>query len=256
MSNSLAQPLRLRFAFLPTRKTGDASSGSRVLTCWTLLLAMVAVGSVCQANSPGMLEFVSAGQTQRGVALVDVNHELVVLDRQGKIHWLGERERRTIKKIDETYRPATVMEMKSRLQAEFGKSFEVVTTQNFLVVQPRGRGQRWPNTFEKSHRAFISYMSRRGVKIRRGRFPMIAIVFPDSPAMYAEFKKQSIDMPRVAGLYSSDSNRVMTHDGGHDASIASTVRHEAAHQSAFNFGVHSRVVNHAQVDHRRHRTNV
>jgi hypothetical protein len=59
--------------------------------------------------------------------------------------------------------------------------------------------------------------------------------------MYMEFKKLGIDMKRVAGLYSGESNRVMTHDGGRLSSVAATVRHEAAHQSAFNAGIHSRV---------------
>ena len=84
-------------------------------------------------------------------------------------------------------------------------------------------------------------MSRRGVNVRTGRFPMVAVVFPDQTAMYDEFKKLKIDVSRVAGLYSNNSNRVMTHDGGQLSSIAATVRHEAAHQSAFNSGVHSRV---------------
>lgn len=70
---------------------------------------------------------------------------------------------------------------------------------------------------------------------------MVAIVFPDQAAMYAEFKRLKINASRVSGLYSGESNRVMTHDGGRLESIAETVRHEAAHQSAFNSGVHSRV---------------
>ena len=70
---------------------------------------------------------------------------------------------------------------------------------------------------------------------------MVAIVFPDERTMHIEFRKLKIDVSRVAGLYSVNSNRVMTHDGGRSAFIAATVRHEAAHQSAFNSGVHSRV---------------
>ncbi|WP_197454522.1 DUF1570 domain-containing protein [Stieleria varia] len=197
----------------------------------------------CSAASPGMLEFLASGRVQHGIALIDLQHEMVVLDRHGEIHWLDRQAKQNVRQLDASYEPASVMELKNSLQSEFGKQFEVLTTQNFLVVQPRGRGTRWPDLFEQSHRAFVSYMSRRGVEIRRGRFPMIAVVFPDSSAMYAEFKRRSIDMPRVAGIYSSDSNRVMTHDGGYTPSVAQTVRHEAAHQSAFNYGVHSRVVN-------------
>ena len=35
----------------------------------------------------------------------------------------------------------------------------------------------------------------------------------------------------------------MTHDGGRQRFVAETLRHEAAHQSAFNSGVHSRLTN-------------
>lgn len=70
---------------------------------------------------------------------------------------------------------------------------------------------------------------------------MVAVVFPDSRSMYDEFARLDIDVSRVAGLYANNSNRVMTHDGGRLEDIIATVRHEAAHQSAFNSGVHSRV---------------
>ena len=60
--------------------------------------------------------------------------------------------------------------------------------------------------------------------------------------MYAELKRMHVDAKRVAGIYARESNRVITHDGGHWRFIADTVRHEAAHQSAYNYNVHSRVV--------------
>jgi hypothetical protein len=134
------------------------------------------------------------------------------------------------------------MEMKSDLQREYGRTFEVVATNHFLVVQPRGRGERWADLFEQSHRSFVNYMSRRGVPIRRGRFPMVAVVMPDEAAMYGELQRMGVNAKRVAGIYARESNRVITHDGGHLARIAATVRHEAAHQSAYNYNVHSRVV--------------
>lgn len=217
--------------------------------CFGILFLVSIVFSLLSANrttlgqAPAMLEFLSAGRVQQGIPLIDLRHEMVVLDREGEIHWLDSNARKRVRKLDAPYVPSTVMELRSELHKEFGKSFEVLTTQNFLVVQPLGRGKHWAEMFERCHRSFVSYMSRRGVRIRKGRFPMIAVVYPDSKAMYAAFKRAKIDMPRVAGLYSSDTNRVMTHDGGRASTIAATVRHEAAHQSAFNYGVHSRVVN-------------
>ena len=163
------------------------------------------------------------------------------LGRDGQLHSLDPRVRDEVRGVGGSYIPLSPIELRNQLSAEFGRSYEVIATNNFLVVQPKGRGNRWPTMFEQSHRSFTTYMSKRGVTVREGRFPMVAVVFPDQRAMYAEFKKQKIDVSRVAGVYLNHSNRVLTHDGGHTELIAATVRHEAAHQSAFNSGVHSRL---------------
>ena len=212
---------------------------------WRLLavtLAIVGISSSAQSQTTGMVEFFASGKLQKGVPLVDLAHELIVIGRDGWLHSLDPRRPDAqIRRVDEPFRVASAAELRNDLRAEFGRDYEVLATPNFLVVQPRGRGETWPRLFEQSHRAFVTYMSRRGVKIRKGRFPMIAVVYPDQPTMYSAFETLNIDVSRVSGLYSGDSNRVMTHDGGRSASIAATVRHEAAHQSAFNTGVHSRV---------------
>lgn len=206
------------------------------------LPVLLTMSTGLQAQTPGMIEFFAAGRLQKGLPLVDLTHELVVIGRDGWMHSLDPRKPESqIRPLDERYAPASVSELRNDLQAEFGRDFEVLSTQNFLIVQPRGRGDRWARLFEQSHRAFIGYMTRRGVQARQGRFPMVAIVFPDETMMYREFEKLNIQVKRVAGLYSGDSNRVMTHDGGQSSQIAATVRHEAAHQSAFNSGIHSRV---------------
>lgn len=208
----------------------------------TPLLILCSLTESVQAQTRGMVEFYAAGRLQQGLPLVELTHELLVIGRDGWMHAIDPRQPESqVRPLAEPYAPASAPELRNQLQAEFGRDFEVLSTANFIVVQPRGRGERWARLFEQSHRGFVSYMSKRGVRVRQGRFPMIAIVFPDADAMYHEFKRLNIDVTRVAGLYSADSNRVMTHDGGHLEKIATTVRHEAAHQSAFNSGVHSRV---------------
>ena len=217
-------------------------SSVRLALVITVVVASTSfLGSVAEGQTAGMVEFFTSGKLQRGLALVDLTHETVVLGRDGQLHSLNPRGKEGVRKVNGKYVPLSATEMRNQLRAEFGRHYEVVSTNNFLVVQPLGRGKRWPDMFEQSHRAFITYMRRRGVKIREGRFPMVAVVFPDQRSMYAEFKKLDIDVSRVSGLYSNNSNRVMTHDGGHLSLIAATVRHEAAHQSAFNSGVHSRL---------------
>ncbi len=208
-------------------------------------LLFVVLTSIClsaNAQVPGLIQFSVAGRIQEGLPLVSLSREVVVMTRDGWLHSVDPTNpENQVKEIEGQYEPIDAIELRNQLRTEFGKDFEVVATQNFLVVQPRGRGDQWPKMFEQSHRGFVSYMSKRGVEVRQGRFPMVAIVFPDQASMYEEFEKQKLNVSRVSGIYSNNSNRVMTHDGGHKVHIAATVRHEAAHQSAFNTGVHSRL---------------
>jgi hypothetical protein len=218
--------------------------GIRQKTLFAALGCLILLGlnrPVC-SQPPRMIQFYAMGKIQKGIELAEFAHEMVVMGRDGWIHSVDPRKSSSrLDRLNEKYLPASAVEMRNDLRKEFGPKYEVVATKNFLVVQPKGRGDRWPKLFEASHRSFYSFMKRKGVKVREGRFPMVAVVFPDQTSMYREFRRLDIDVSRVAGLYSGDSNRVMTHDGGRLSSIAQTVRHEAAHQSAFNSGVHSRV---------------
>ncbi len=213
------------------------SQASRILVAVTLWLLHCSV-SLSQ-SMPALVEFSVSGKVQQGLKLVEFAQETVVIGRDGWLHTL--KPSSNIRPVPGEYEPIPAAQLRNELRAEFGRDFEVLSTKNFLVVQPVGRGEQWPNMFEQSHRAFLTFMRRRGVEVLEGRFPMVAVVFPDEKSMYGEFKKLKIDMSRVSGVYANGSNRVITHDGGQRDLIAATVRHEAAHQSAFNSGVHSRV---------------
>ncbi len=232
--NSFGSPSCYRL-ILTTFLTGS------IVLIQAMTSAPAAQGQTTGASTAGIIEFMSSGKRHTGMALVELAHEMVVLGRDGSLHSLREQEMASVKRQEGSYQPISAIELRSQLRQEYGPTYEVLATQNFLVVQPKDRGDRWPKLFEHSHRSFSNYMSKRGVKVRNGRFPMVAVVFPDQRAMYAEFKRKKIDLSRVSGVYSNDTNRVLTHDGGNLPTIAATVRHEAAHQSAFNSGIHSRV---------------
>lgn len=207
------------------------------------LLLVTFSSRFCAGQTSGVIEFSAYGKIKKGILLVDLAHELIILGRDGWIHSIDPRSPNSNwQRIEEeVFAAAPAAEIRNQLRSEFGPEYEVLSTKNFLVVQPRGRGDRWPKLFEQSHRSFISYMTKRGVKIRSGSFPMVAIVFPDESGMRQEFERLDIEVGRVAGLYSVNTNRVMTHDATRTSSVMATVRHEAAHQSAFNSGAHSRI---------------
>ncbi len=232
---------------LPLRLGNTTMNRPRMISAAPLafglsLVACVGAASVALAQAPGMIEFSVLGQTRQGLPMLKMAHEMVILGRDGWMHSLDPKlPSSQIRQTALPYEPISIIELRNELRSEFRTGFEVIATKSFLVVQPEGRGDRWPKMFEQSHQGFTRYMTMRGVNVREGRFPMVAVVLPDETAMYREFRKLGIDVKRVAGLYSGESNRVMTHDGGNSAQIAVTVRHEATHQSAYNSGVHSRL---------------
>ena len=143
---------------------------------------------------------------------------------------------------DEAFEPMSATALRNRLQSEFGRHYEVVATQNFLVVVPRGSSRRWTDLFEQSHRGFLSYVRARGVRPRQGRFPMVAVVYRDTQSFTRHLAESGLPTSgSIAGLYSIGSNRVATTQRLPAGETIKTIRHEAAHQSAYNVGVHSRM---------------
>jgi hypothetical protein len=131
------------------------------------------------------------------------------------------------------------MQLRAELVREFGPRYHVATTQHFVIVQPEDSDRRWPDRFEQLHRTFLSYFRVRGVRLREGNFPMVAIVHADRESFHRAVPRAG---PQVLGIYDRRSNRIHLYEhGGGAHAFDTTICHEAAHQSAFNVGVHSRV---------------
>lgn len=199
-----------------------------------------------------MIDFSAFRKTPKGTLLIELADKLIILGRDGWLHSLAPRppESNWQRIKTENFAAAPASELRHQLQSEFGPEYDIFSTNSFLVVQPRGQDERWPKLFEQSHRSFISYVSKGGVKIRCGIFPMVAVVFPDESGIRNEFDRLHIDVGRVACLYSVTINRVMVHGGTRTGTVMMTVTHEAAHQSAFNSGTHSRINDTPHLDQR------
>jgi hypothetical protein len=202
-----------------------------------------AVLSTAEATETALIELQHNGQPLVGLRLVKTASTLVLLGTDGQLHQLDHSSgpptaERT---LDGAFTPDSAVALRTKLAREFGPTMEVLATKHFLVVQPKGRGNHWPETFENLHRQFTQQMIRRGVNVRTGRFPMVAVVLPDRPALQAELTRQKVSGGNLAGVYITTSNRVYTFDGGMNEATATTIRHEAAHQSAFNSNIHSRL---------------
>jgi len=138
-------------------------------------------------------------------------------------------------------------ELRARLAREFGRGFDVSGTGNYLVVHPSGERNRWAERFEVLYRSFVQYFAARGLQPAPLQFPLVAVVFPGEAQFRAYVGAQGIRLPQqTRGFYSPRTNRVLLYDAapGNGARQwqlnAATIVHEAAHQAAFNTGIHNR----------------
>jgi hypothetical protein len=173
--------------------------------------------------------------------------ELMLLRRDGKINILPVKSSEDYDKINDRFKPYSADAMRTRLQREFGRKYQVSVTRNFVVVHPPGDYQIWAMPFEKLYARFDAYFSSRGFHVDEPEFPMVAVVLR-SRREFDKFLRAYHDYDRrILGYYSPKSNRIITYDQsrGHATSQswffnADTIIHEATHQTAFNTGVHNR----------------
>ncbi|HBJ37301.1 MAG TPA: hypothetical protein DDZ51_21625 [Planctomycetaceae bacterium] len=209
---------------------------------FALWLAGCACASIAIAQPHKVVELSTGKETLIGLQLVQASNLYLLLATDGQLHQLRTPPSpATVRTLNSPFTPDSAVAMRAKLTREFGPKMEVVATKHFLIVQSKGRGKHWPEMFENLHRQFTHQMRLRGVDVRSGRFPMVAVVLPDRAALQAELDRQQISGGNIAGVYVTSSNRVYTFDGGMNESTAAVIRHEAAHQSAFNCNVHSRL---------------
>ena len=174
--------------------------------------------------------------------------ELLMLRRDGRISTLPVKSEKDYSKIANGFRPYTAAEVKARLRKEFGSSYQVSATQNFVVVHPPGDYNVWAMPFQRLYERFKLYFSSRGFQLQQPKFPMVAVVLK-SRSDFDRFLRKYHDYDKnVLGYYSKVSNRIITYDQSEGKGTrgsgwffnADTIIHEATHQTAFNTGVHSR----------------
>lgn len=222
---------------------------------WTLTVAgcLAAVDAAAQPKPP--VEFPPwtfrtkiDGAWLEGMPLSTSGNEVEFLCRDGSLRTFRSSDATETSKVSESFMSYGAGEMRSMLQREFGGKFDVSGTGHYLVVHPAGQRDYWAERFEQLYRSFVHYFSVRGVKVGRPEFPLVAIVVPTEREMYAYAAKEGTRLGRgVLGYYSTRSNRVILFDqSGGKASKkdwsenSDTIIHEAAHQTAFNTGVHRR----------------
>ena len=186
------------------------------------------------------------GQTIEGKPLSwDATH-MQLLARDGRLYEFNPKLAQNAAKTGPQFVGYSIPEMKRLLTGEFGKRFEVTTTQHYVVVHAGGDSQ-WPGRFEDLYNRFGHYFRIRGFELQTPPYPLAAIVYRNQTEYLNAAAASGTPMhPNTLGHYDPSTNRVFLFDSGAKEGSASwlenaeTIIHEATHQMAYNTGVHRR----------------
>lgn len=211
---------------------------------WAFVLGMMPVGmdGVC-AKGPAnfMMSTEVNGEKLEGQPLLWDRRDMHLLSRDGALHVFPNQSAKNSRKIERGFYPYKSSEMKNRLREEFGPSFDVSSSEHFLVVHAKESRQGWAGRMETLYRTFINSMRVRGISLKKPQVTMVAVVFRNRGGYRDYFKKIGRSIPsEFLGHYENHSNRVYLFDDGGSKENMETVIHEATHQTAYNVGAHLR----------------
>lgn len=174
-----------------------------------------------------------------------------LLGRDGQLWQFAPEEAKDFKQVSDQFECFSAGELRWQLMEEFGKSYDVSGTGTYLVVHPVGQRAIWAQRFEDLYREMVHYFTARRFEISKPKCPLIAVVLPSQGEFLNYARKLGIGNldADTKGLYHLQSNRILVfdqgdgHNPGNWETDYSVVIHEAAHQTAFNTGIHSRFGN-------------
>lgn len=209
-----------------------------------LLLALLCP-SFAAAGEP-MVRFLLDGQPVEGSQLYWDDQFGAVISRDGYWHNVEPKKIEGLRQVSNSFRPLSTSDLRGQLQQEFGGGFEVTGDGHYVVVYPKGQRDVWASRFEQLYRSFQQYFTARGWRPTAPQFPLVAIVFPTQREFQQYAAREGSKLaPGTLGYYSPVSNRILLYDVTKNTKLdwsvnAETIIHEAAHQTAFNTGVHNR----------------
>jgi hypothetical protein len=209
----------------------------------TLVCAVITGWCTSAFAASALLELTVDGEARSGRVVAKDNETCWLMGRDGRVHEIDLDAVSSYRKLSPQFRRFDTVEMRNELKREFGASYEVSSTQHYLVCAAPGKGRAYADLFEQVYRNFQRYFSTRGFRIPEPEFPLVAIVFPEREGFVKYCRDDDVSpAPGLMGYYLRSSNRVALYNpGGDESQLRDTIIHEATHQVAFNTGLHGRV---------------
>lgn len=218
--------------------------------CLLVLAVLTALGTHAAAAPPAefTIRLQLQGKKLEGTPLVWNRQVVFLLGRDGWLWQFRPGDASDFQKTTDRFQPYSMSQMRAILRTELGSAYEVTATRHYLVAHAAGERDLWADRFEDLYNSFFHYWSIRGLAPTESRFPLVGVVFRNRSEFVEHARENGQNMVAgLAGYYEPTSNRIYLYDAGQGRGgsaawqqNASTVIHEATHQTAFNTGIHSR----------------
>jgi hypothetical protein len=201
-----------------------------------------------------------------GQVLVEaVDGSLLLQGNDSRIWRVSAKQLQDRPTIEKPFVPISKTELGKQLLREMGPGFLVHATEHYVLCTNTSEAYaRWCGVlFERLAAAFQTYWthSSRNFKIIAPEFPLVALIFEQQP-QFAEFATTDVgpELATVPGYFSILTNRIVLYDFAFDkrkkgprsaeqieerlnavSYNVATMIHEATHQIAFNYGMHTRL---------------
>jgi Protein of unknown function (DUF1570) len=232
--------------FAPPNRRALFAVGFCAMFAMSTLVPRILLGGEPISEPLRLMELHLDSNVERGLPIAWNANRVQLLRVDGSI---GEFEPKAIRRhqvLDEAFKPDSAMRMRGDLQREFGKRYAVEGGGNFAIVAPTATVHLWAERFSQLDRSFQNYFATRGYILRPAEFPLVGIVFPSQKEFLTYASRTGTPLqPGTVGYYSILTNRLFLYEASGneraEQEALMTVWHEAAHQIAFNRGVHQRL---------------
>ncbi|AMV34089.1 hypothetical protein VN12_18305 [Pirellula sp. SH-Sr6A] len=179
-----------------------------------------------------------------GIPIARFSDEVWVLQKNGAIQQTPVKEITNELVLEKAFAPAPVSEMATNLRQEFGAGFQVRWEQPYLFVTRTNGSAFWGEKFRSLQASMKQFCRNYGLATRELTFPLVAVILGSQLEFQQYCRTHGIAVPETCvGIYSQKSNRIVLFDtpkSGESQHTVDTICHEAAHQLAFNYGLHQR----------------
>lgn len=195
---------------------------------------------------PPLMELELDSRLERGIPIAWHADEVVLLRTDGSIEQYATPSIRRHSILPKPFHSETAMEIRGQLLNEFSRNYSVGGSDDFVIVAPHESLAVWSERFAQLQRSFVQYFATRGFPLKPSDFPLVGIVFRSQAEYLAHAQKIGVQIsPNTVGYYSPVTNRLyafeMSGFQGAELESLATIWHEAAHQIAFNRGIHQRL---------------